>query len=201
MPTAKRVALMLASTLMLAGCAGNGAGTTTAASTRGLPRTPFGIYRVPSGSMEPTLSVGVRVTIESKTLRVGDIVVFHPPEGATEQRCGAGRQIRPGGAACATPASTEASIEFVKRIVGAPGDTIKIVKGHVIRNGQPEADSYIRPCPDISECNFPVPIKVPAGYWYLLGDNRGESDDSRFWGPVPTGWIVGVVDAATTPRL
>jgi signal peptidase I len=61
------------------------------------------------------------------------------------------------------------------------------------RIGGREADSYIRPCSGVSECNFPVPITIPAGDWFLLGDNRGESDDSRFWGPVPTSWIVGVV--------
>jgi signal peptidase I len=44
----------------------------------------------------------------------------------------------------------------------------------------------------VSECNFPVALKVPAGDWYLLDDDRGLSDDSRFWGPVPTAWIIGV---------
>jgi signal peptidase I len=193
-----RVALLLVSALTLAGCGSEGTNTTSSVSVQTLPRTPVGTYRVPSGSMEPTLRIGVRVAVESKPLRIGDIVVFHPPEGALEQRCGAGTQISPGGAACSTPASTEASIKLVKRIVGGPGDTIEIVRGHVIHNGQPEPDSYIRPCPRVSECNLPRPIKVPAGEWYLLGDNRGESDDSRFWGPVPTAWIVGVVDAAAT---
>ena len=56
-----------------------------------------------------------------------------------------------------------------------------------------EKDPYIRECGVSPECNFPTPIKVAAGEWYLMGDNRGESDDSRFWGPVPRSWIVGVV--------
>jgi Signal peptidase, peptidase S26 len=44
-----------------------------------------------------------------------------------------------------------------------------------------------------SGVHFPVPIRVPAGHWFLMGDNRGESIDSRFWGAVPTGWILGAV--------
>ena len=69
----------------------------------------------------------------------------------------------------------------------------------MIRNGKPEKDSYIRPCAGAAECNFPTPIKIPAGHWFMMGDNRGESDDSRFWGPVPKGWIVGAAFATYWP--
>ena len=84
-------------------------------------------------------------------------------------------------------------MNFIKRIVGGPGDVISIVEGHVIRNGVHEKDSYIRPCAvsGSPECNFPKSIRIPAGHWFMMGDNRGESDDSRFWGPVPTAWIIG----------
>jgi signal peptidase I len=91
------------------------------------------------------------------------------------------------------------SVEFIKRIVAGPGDAIYIKEGHVFRKAAgtsqfvAEQDSYIKPCGVSPECNFPMPIKIPAGDWYMMGDNRGESDDSRFWGPVPTGWIIGVV--------
>jgi signal peptidase I len=44
-----------------------------------------------------------------------------------------------------------------------------------------------------------VAITVPAGHWFMMGDNRGESDDSRFWGPVPTGWIIGGAFATYWP--
>jgi signal peptidase I len=161
-------------------------------------------YRIPSGSMEPTLAIGQRVLVNRigthfSDPHVGEIAVFHPPEGATQELCGTGSRISPGGAACSEPVSKEAGVNFIKRIVAGPGDTIKIVEGHVIRNGKREKDSYIRPCPGVSECNFPVPIKVPPGHWFMMGDNRGESDDSRFWGPVPTGWIIGGAFATYWP--
>ena len=80
-----------------------------------------------------------------------------------------------------------------------PATRSRSSKGTSIRNGKREADSYIRPCPGVAECNFPVAITVPAGHWFMMGDNRGESDDSRFWGPVPTGWIIGGAFATYWP--
>jgi signal peptidase I len=63
----------------------------------------------------------------------------------------------------------------------------------VIRNGERQAEPYVAACGADGECNFPKPIRVPPGEYYLLGDNRGVSDDSRFWGPVPSAWIIGTV--------
>lgn len=156
-------------------------------------------YRIPSGSMLPTIALGQRVLVDRLSgdfgsPSIGEIIVFHPPknydlgclnpaEGGTG---GAGQ--RP----CGVPRPDESGQTFIKRVVGLPGDHIAIVGGHVIRNGIPEKDSYIRPCSDgIQTCNFPVPITVPKGDYYMMGDNRGESDDSRFWGPIPGSWIIG----------
>lgn len=154
-------------------------------------------YRIPSGSMEPTLAVGQRVLVDRIGMHfsephVGEIAVFHPPRDAEQEVCGpAPHMVTPGGAACSAPEPQEGSVNFIKRIVAGPGDTIFIKEGHVYRNGKRESDSYIRPCGGVPECNFPKPITIPAGHWFMMGDNRGESDDSRFWGPVPTGWIIG----------
>jgi signal peptidase I len=162
-------------------------------------------YRIPSGSMEPTLAVGQRVLVNRIGMHfsephVGEIAVFHPPQDAVQQECGPiPHRIRPGGAACAQPQPKQASVNFIKRVVGGPGDVIKIVEGHVIRNGVRESDSYIKPCGGSEECNFPTPIRIPPGHWFMMGDNRGESDDSRFWGPVPTGWIIGGAFATYWP--
>ena len=62
-----------------------------------------------------------------------------------------------------------------------------------------EKDPYIKACGSSPECNFITPIKIPPGHWFMMGDNRGDSDDSRFWGPVPTAWIIGQAIATYWP--
>jgi signal peptidase I len=162
-------------------------------------------YRIPSGSMEPTLKVGQRVLVSRIGMHfggphVGEIVVFHPPKDAEQQICGpAPHMVSPGGAPCAAPEPEEANVNFIKRIVAGPGDTLYIKEGHAYVNGKRESDAYTNPCGSGSECNFPTPIKIPAGHWFMMGDNRGESDDSRFWGPVPTSWIIGGAFATYWP--
>lgn len=147
-------------------------------------------YTIPTGSMEPTLVPHQRVLVDRifKSLSIGQIVVFHPPKGADNEQCG---RPHPATAACDWP-NPESNETFVKRIVAGPGDVITIQDGHVIRNGQREADGYTSPCfPGEADCTYPTPIRVPRGMWFVMGDNRGDSDDSRFWGPVPASWIIG----------
>jgi signal peptidase I len=160
-------------------------------------------YRIPSPSMVPTLAIGQRVLTNRLVNHpsVGDIVVFHPPAGADAQppRCGNPNQ-GPGptqgtkqAQACDQPTVHESTQTFIKRVVAGPGDTIYIADGHVYRNGVREKDSYTEPCGnDASFCNFRAPIKIPPGHYFMMGDNRGASDDSRFWGPVPDKWVIGV---------
>jgi signal peptidase I len=182
--------------LLVATLAGCGGTTKTVLEVTKTPTPPVTPYRVPSGSMKPTLSIGQVAWVEAAayTPKVGDIVIFHPPEGAEQEECGpTPHVVKLGEAACAEPVPEPSNVNFIKRIVAAPGDMISIVKGHVIRNGKREPDSYIKACGSSPECNFPTPIKIPAGHWFMMGDNRGESDDSRFWGPVPTGWITSHV--------
>jgi len=169
-------------------------------------------YRIPSGSMEPTLEINQRVLVNRIGMdfgepHVGEIAVFHPPEGATNEECGpTPHVIKLGGAACSVPVPKEdTGTNFIKRVVAGPGDEIYVREGHVYRKAAGkstfvrEQDSYIRECGVSPECNFPDPIKIPAGHWFMMGDNRGESDDSRFWGPVPTGWIIGQAIATYWP--
>lgn len=157
------------------------------------------VYRVPTLSMEPTLPIGTRVVVKEGPPTVGAIVVYHMPEGGQQEECGPKPHVlRLGGAACDAPIPEESKGEFIKRVVAGPGDEIYVRGGHVYRKANDsgefvrESDSYIRECGVSPECNFPVSIKIPAGHWFMMGDNRGASDDSRFWGPLPTAWIVGV---------
>jgi signal peptidase I len=76
-------------------------------------------------------------------------------------------------------------------VVGLPGDRLSIRDGHVYRNGVREKDSFTEPCLGASECDFPTTFTVPPGDYYMMGDNRPDSLDSRFWGPIPKSWIIG----------
>lgn len=163
-------------------------------------------YRIPSGSMEPTLKIGQRVLVNRIGHRfgapaVGDIVVFHPPRdfasGCANPR--QGTDSGPDAEACAAAQLRASDQNFIKRVVAGPGDTISIHDGHVIRNGTREKDSYITPCAAGDQCDFPHPITVPPGEYFMMGDNRGKSDDSRFWGPVPEKWIIGDAFATYWP--
>lgn len=72
------------------------------------------------------------------------------------------------------------------------GDTLKVVHGDPIVNGEPlEGDWKTRPCGAAGVCELPREITIPADHWFMMGDNRGNSDDSRYWGPVPRAWIIG----------
>ena len=154
-------------------------------------------YRIPSPSMVPTLDVGQRV-LTNRLINhpsIGDIVVFHPPHGADlgDGVCGNPNQGGGHNQVCGTPTTDQSQQTFIKRVVAGPGDIVKIINGHVYRDGVPEKDSYIVPCPaDTTSCNFPTPIKIPPGDYFMMGDNRPDSDDSRYWGPVPDKWIIGV---------
>ena len=157
-------------------------------------------YRIPSGSMIPTLQINQRILVNRigthfSSPHVGDIVVFHPPknyaQGCADQAEGQEQTGAQAAKPCGVAQSSESSETFVKRVVGLPGDRINIINGHVYRDGVAEKDPYIEPCNGLGACNFPGTITVPKGDYYMMGDNRGASDDSRFWGPIRKAWIIG----------
>ena len=151
------------------------------------------IFKLNSGSMEPTLRLGQAVVIDphARTPRVGQIVAYYAPRVVdVSVPCANRRQGVDHKQACGEAGSTRSNAVFIKRVVGLPGDSIAIVGGRVVRNGKREAEAYAQPCDD-PVCNFPRAVTIPAGEYFLLGDSRGSSYDSRLYGPVPGAWIVG----------
>jgi signal peptidase I len=159
-------------------------------------------YQIPSESMEPTLDVGQRVLVNRfiyhfKDPEIGDIIVFHPPAGADRgTECGVPRGPAE---ACPKPTPQESSQNFIKRIVAGPGDRLSIRDGHPVVNGKIAKESFINPCTVGGACNLPKTITIPPDHYFMMGDNRGSSDDSRFWGPVPRDWIIGEAFATYWP--
>jgi signal peptidase I len=153
-------------------------------------------FQIPSESMEPTLDIGQRVLVNRfiyhfRDPQVGDIVVFHPPAGVeNEQQCGVDHGARE---PCPESTPERSDTNFIKRIVAEPGDRLKIVRGIPIVDGKPvEGDWRILPCRSArAPCTYSRPITIPADHYFMMGDNRPASDDSRFWGPVPRDWIIG----------
>jgi signal peptidase I len=153
-------------------------------------------FRIPSGSMEPTLDIGQRVLVDRVTGHFGDpgrgdIVVFHPPSGAdttAAQKCGV---PRPNNEACPAPTKQRSNANFIKRVVAVGGDRLTIKDNHVVVNGKPQKEPFARTTPCTDVCKLDRPITIPPGHFFMMGDNRGQSDDSRDWGPVPKKWIVG----------
>jgi signal peptidase I len=165
-----RRAALAAAALLLAGCSSDRDTT---------------IYRVPSSSMEPTLhcarpALGCLAAEEDKVAAHaygsdgparGDVVVFHTP-AAARRECGAGGT-------------------FIKRVIGLPGERWTERRGYVYVDGRRLDEPYIRASRRDTETFRGGPI--PRARYLLLGDNRASSCDSRYWGLVPRGSILGKV--------
>lgn len=160
------------------------------------------VYRVQSVAMVPTLETGDIVLIDplgygTRSPAVGDIVLVHPP-AASEVACAApGEGIALSGTStgrvCGMPGTKPSPETFIKRIVAGPEDTVAIRDGRVIRNGRPELTRFPISCTSGIGCSFPHPVRMPADTWFVVGDDRAQSADSREWGPVRTAWVVGKV--------
>jgi len=155
-------------------------------------------YRIPSSSMEPTLhcaqpASGCEASISDRVLanrfiyhlrdpRRGEIVVFQTPPAA-QVKCGAGGT-------------------FVKRIVGLPGETIEVRlrggDGYVFIDGRRLREPYVQKDRRGAVDRF-GPKKIPAGQYFMMGDNRSQSCDSRVWGAVPRENLIGKVFATYWP--
>jgi signal peptidase I len=124
-------------------------------------------FYIPSGSMEPTLMIDDRILVGKFVYRVGsphrgDVIVFRYP--LNPQR------------------------DFVKRVIGLPGDRVRLRDGVVYVGPQALSEKSYTIKPDFGNYG---PVTVPASQYFVLGDNRNNSEDSRFFGYVPRGNIIG----------
>lgn len=135
----------------------------------------LGPYKIPTGSMRPTFLEGDRIFVDKVSYRFhapkrGDIIVFKYP--------------------------LDKKKDFVKRLVGLPGDKIQIESGKLIINGKelddpPFSEHYYYNRPDWPYAKEGQIIEVPADQYFALGDNSAQSSDSRYWGFVPGKHLVG----------
>lgn len=129
-------------------------------------------FWIPSESMVPALNVHDRVLVNKLSYHMhdvhrGDIVVFkRPPQEAGDL----------------------AIKDLIKRVIGLPGDTIEGREGHIYINGRRLREPYLRS--DVRTENFGA-RKVPARGYFVMGDNRGNSKDSRYFGAIPRSLLVG----------
>jgi signal peptidase I len=150
-------------------------------------------FRIPSESMVPTLDVGQRVLVDRVSGHFsnpgrGAIVVFKPPKGADENACGVRHS---GESACPRPTPQRSDTNFIKRVVAVGGDRLKVIAGRVYIDGKRQKEPFARADSQCGICNLPRAITIPKGYYFMMGDNRGESADSREWGPIPKKWMIG----------
>ncbi len=146
------------------------------------------MFSIPSGSMLPTLQIGDRIMVDKVTfhlhgVRRGDIVVFTRP-----------------------PLEQASYADLVKRVVGLPGETVSSVDGRVRIDGRPLVEPWLAtPQPVTTPSRLPDgfslnhPFTVPAGEYFVMGDNRTDSEDSRYFGPIPGKLIVGTMAIKVWP--
>jgi len=133
-------------------------------------------FRVQGTSMLPLLEDGERILVNKLVYRFrpiarGDVVVFYYPR--------------------------DPSVSFIKRVVGLPGDVVELRLGQLFVNGRRVEESYLSPRFRDDE-TYP-PAEVKKGYYYVLGDHRNSSNDSRSWGEVPEKYIYGRAEARFWP--
>jgi signal peptidase I len=125
-------------------------------------------FSIPSVSMEDTLLIGDRVLVnkQNRDANVGDIVVFHRP---------------PGDAAATIK-------DLIKRVIAVEGQTVEARDGKLYVDGKPVDEPYLEPG---TTTVMDEPVEVKRGYIFVMGDNRGQSRDSRYFGPIKKSSIIG----------
>jgi len=147
-------------------------------STAACPTGPgIATFHVPSQAMEPTIPANSDILVNTRYYKThpvasGDIIVFRPPPLAFPSSLG-------------IP-------DLIKRVIGLPGETISSANGNVLINGSVLVEPWL---PRDVPLGPPImETTIPAGDYYVLGDNRTGSDDSRYFGPISGKLIVGKVE-------
>jgi signal peptidase I len=149
-------------------------------------------FYIPSRSMEPTLDVGDRVVVNRLAYRIGepahgDVVVFLRPVGSGEAPSGGPLSWVRRAVAQGLGGTPPGSEDLIKRVVGLPGDTVEGRDGQLWRNGRRVPEPYLA---GSFTADFD-PVRIKPGHYWVMGDNREDSADSRVFGQVSRSALVG----------
>jgi signal peptidase I len=148
----------------------------------------FQAFKIPSGSMEPNLLIGDHLLVNK--------MVFGPTGSSLERMVMPVRSVVRGDV-LVFKYPEEPSRDFIKRVVGLPGETLELKGTQVYINGQPLSEPYAlyQRLPDMllpgDVRRAYGPVTIPDGHYFMMGDNRDDSQDSRYWGFLPAGHIKG----------
>ncbi len=152
------------------------------------------LFFIPSVSMVPQLEVGDRVAVSKLAYELhqphrGDVVVFNAPFGGRPDRSSAPVKVLRS-VLRAVGVAQPSTQELIKRVIALPGETVEgRMDGHIYVNGHLLFEPYLPP--EVLEGRSFPPVRVPAGHLWMMGDNRSNSFDSRFFGPVAESRVVG----------
>jgi signal peptidase I len=150
-------------------------------------------FYIPSGSMEHTLDIGDRVLVNKVVYHIhdprrGDVIVFSDPHPQPQPH----RNVVTGFVHWLTDGlglSRDPNKDFIKRVIGLPGDTVEVNKGILFVNGRRIPENYLGPAVSLSDYG---PHRVPRNTLFVMGDNRGDSNDSRgTLGDIPVEKVIG----------
>lgn len=156
-------------------------------------------FFIPSGSMEPTLQIQDMVLVDELAYRFwsparDDVIVFHPPSVSEAEALQTTHPTVDGYPLRSQVKQLEGK-DLIKRVVAVGGDTIEVREDVVYLNGRPLTEPFVKQADSEDYHHYPLanfgPTRIPPNCVFCMGDNRANSDDSRVWGPLPAGNIIG----------
>jgi signal peptidase I len=149
----------------------------------------FQAFKIPTGSMEPNLLVGDHLLVNK--------FIFGPTASRLERTLLPMRQVQRG-EVLVFKFPEEPERDFIKRVIGLPGETLEYKDQRVFINGMPLIEPYAHyqlPATGAGNSSDPRvgygPVTIPDGHYFMMGDNRDDSQDSRYWGFLPASYVKG----------